>query len=187
MCDLTPEELSKYRGTLTEPGKESPYRNRSIEENLDLFYRMKDGEFEMGERCLRIKLDMKSPNMNMRDPVIYRIQKNHHQRIGHSWNVYPSYDFSHPLDDALEGVSHSICGPEFEDHRPLYDWVIENSGIEHKSRQVEYANLYIKGVVLGKRFIKKLVNEGRVFGFDDPRLFTLRGLKRRGILPKKFA
>ncbi len=184
VCDLTPEELSKYRGTLTEPGKESPYRNRSIEENLDLFYRMKNGEFEMGERCLRIKLDMKSPNMNMRDPVIYRIQKNHHQRIGHSWNVYPSYDFSHPLDDALEGVSHSICGPEFEDHRPLYDWVIENSGIEHKSRQVEYANLYIKGVVLGKRFIKKLVNEGRVFGFDDPRLFTLRGLKRRGILPE---
>lgn len=184
VCDLTPEELSEYRGSLTQPGKESPFRNRSVEENLDLFYRMRDGEFEMGARCLRAKLDMTSPNMNMRDPVLYRIQTNHHQRIGNSWNVYPSYDFSHPLDDALEGVSHSICGPEFEDHRPLYDWVVDNSGLSHKPRQVEYSNLYIKGVVLGKRFIKKLVNEGRVFGFDDPRLFTLRGLKRRGVLPE---
>ena len=184
VCDLTPEELSRTRGTLTEPGVESPYRNRSVEENLDLFERMKNGEFEMGERCLRAKIDMKSPNMNMRDPVIYRIQKNHHQRIGHSWNIYPSYDFSHPLDDALEGVSHSICGPEFEDHRPLYDWVIENSGLSHRPRQVEYSNLYIKGVVLGKRFIKKLVAEGRVSSFDDPRLFTIRGLKRRGVLPE---
>ncbi len=184
VCDLSPQELSQYRGSLTQPGKDSPYRNRSVEENLDLFMRMKQGEFEMGARCLRAKIDMKSPNMNMRDPVIYRIQTNSHQRIGRQWNVYPSYDFSHPLDDALEGVSHSICGPEFEDHRPLYEWVLNNSGIKHKSRQVEYSNLYIKDVVLGKRFIKKLVEDGNVFGFDDPRLFTLRGLKRRGILPE---
>jgi glutaminyl-tRNA synthetase len=184
VCDLSPEELSRTRGTLTEPGIESPYRNRSVEENLDLFMRMKNGEFEMGTRCLRAKIDMASPNMNMRDPVLYRIQKNHHQRIGNSWNIYPSYDFSHPLDDALEGVSHSICGPEFEDHRPLYDWVVENSGLPNRPRQVEYANLYIRGAILGKRFIKKLVHEGKVMGFDDPRLYTLRGLKRRGVLPE---
>lgn len=189
VCDLSPEELSRTRGTLTEPGIESPYRNRSVEENLDLFERMKNGEFPAGSRCLRAKIDMASPNMNMRDPVLYRIQYNHHQRIGRSWNIYPSYDFSHPLDDCLEGVTHSICGPEFEDHRPLYDWVVQNSGLKHQSRQIEYANLYIRGAVLGKRFIKKLVNEGKVDGFDDPRLYTLRGLKRRGVLPeslKKF-
>lgn len=184
VCDLTPEELSKTRGTLTEPGVESPYRNRSVEENLDLFERMKNGEFEMGTRCLRAKIDMKSPNMNMRDPVLYRIQFSHHQRIGDTWKIYPSYDFSHPLDDAFEGVSHSICGPEFEDHRPLYDWVVENSGCQNKPRQVEYANLYIRGAILGKRFIKKLVEGGKVMGFDDPRLYTLRGLKRRGVLPE---
>jgi len=184
VCDLSPEELSAYRGTLTEPGKNSPYRDRSVEENLDLFERMKNGEFEQGSRCLRAKIDMASPNMNMRDPVIYRIQYLDHQRIGRSWNIYPSYDFSHPLDDCLEGVTHSICGPEFEDHRPLYNWVVENSGIENHSRQIEYANLYIKGVILGKRFIKKLVNEGKVSGFDDPRLHTLRGLRRRGVLPQ---
>jgi len=145
---------------------------------------MKNGEFEQGSRCLRAKIDMSSPNMNMRDPVIYRIQYLDHQRIGRSWNIYPTYDFSHPLDDCLEGVTHSICGPEFEDHRPLYNWVVENSGIENHSRQIEYANLYIKGVILGKRFIKKLVNEGKVSGFDDPRLHTLRGLRRRGVLPE---
>ena len=184
VCDLSPEELSAYRGTLTEPGKNSPYRDRSVEENLDLFERMKNGEFEQGSRCLRAKIDMASPNMNMRDPVIYRIQYLDHQRIGRSWNIYPSYDFSHPLDDCLEGVTHSICGPEFEDHRPLYNWVVENSGIENHSRQIEYANLYIKGVILGKRFIKKLVSEGKVSGFDDPRLHTLRGLRRRGVLPQ---
>lgn len=184
VCDLSPEELSKTRGTLTSPGTNSPYRDRSVEENLELFERMKNGEFEAGKCCLRAKIDMASPNMNMRDPVIYRIQYHEHQRIGRTWNIYPSYDFSHPLDDAIEGVSHSICGPEFEDHRPLYDWVVENSGIENKPRQVEYANLYIKGVILGKRFIKQLVNDGKVSGFDDPRLFTLRGLRRRGVLPE---
>ena len=184
VCDLSPEEVSKTRGTLTSPGTNSPYRDRSVEENLELFERMKNGEFEAGKCCLRAKIDMASPNMNMRDPVIYRIQYHEHQRIGRSWNIYPSYDFSHPLDDALEGVSHSICGPEFEDHRPLYDWVVENSGVKNRPRQVEYANLYIKGVILGKRFIKQLVNDGKVSGFDDPRLFTLRGLRRRGVLPE---
>ena len=184
VCDLSPEELTQYRGTLTEPGKNSPYRDRSVEENLDLFERMKNGEFEMGSRCLRAKIDMSSPNMNMRDPVIYRIQYLNHQRIGRSWNIYPTYDFSHPLDDCYEGVSHSICGPEFEDHRPLYNWVVENSGLKNHSRQVEYANLYIKGAILGKRFIKKLVQDGLVWGFDDPRLYSLRGLRRRGVLPE---
>ena len=184
VCDLSPEELSATRGTLTQPGTNSPYRNRSVEENLDLFERMKNGEFEMGARCLRAKIDMASPNINMRDPVIYRIQYLEHQRIGRKWNIYPTYDFSHPLDDCLEGVTHSICGPEFEDHRPLYNWVVENSGLDNHSRQIEYANLYIKGVILGKRFIKKLVNEGKVSGFDDPRLHTLRGLRRRGVLPE---
>ncbi len=184
VCDLSPEELTKYRGTLTEPGKNSPYRDRSVEENLDLFERMKNGEFEMGSRCLRAKIDMASPNMNMRDPVIYRIQYLNHQRIGRQWNIYPTYDFSHPLDDCYEGVSHSICGPEFEDHRPLYNWVVENSGLKNHSRQVEYANLYIKGAILGKRFIKKLVQDGLVSGFDDPRLYSLRGLRRRGVLPE---
>lgn len=184
VCDLSPEELSKTRGTLTEPGIESPYRNRSVEENLELFERMKNGEFPAGSRCLRAKIDMTSPNMNMRDPVIYRIQYTHHQRIGDAWKIYPSYDFSHPLDDALEGVSHSICGPEFEDHRPLYNWVVENCKTGNTPRQVEYANLYIKGAILGKRFIKKLVQDGVVCGFDDPRLYSLRGLKRRGVLPE---
>lgn len=184
VCDLSPEELSATRGTLTEPGKESPYRNRSVEENLDLFERMKNGEFEQGSRCLRAKIDMASPNINMRDPVIYRIQYLDHQRIGRSWNIYPTYDFSHPLDDALEGVTHSICGLEFEDHRPLYNWVVENSGLENRPRQVEYSNLLIKNAVSGKRNIKKLVDDKIVFGWDDPRLYTLRGLRRRGVLPE---
>lgn len=184
VCDLSPEELSKSRGTLTEPGTNSPYRNRSVEENLDLFERMKNGEFEQGSRCLRAKIDMASPNMNMRDPVIYRIQYLNHQRIGRSWNIYPSYDFSHPLDDCLEGVTHSICGLEFEDHRPLYNWVVENSGLSNHSRQIEYSNLMIKNTISGKRNIKKLVEEGVVWGFDDPRLITLRGLRRRGVLPE---
>lgn len=184
VCDLSPEELSATRGTLTEPGKESPYRNRSVEENLELFERMKNGEFEQGTHCLRAKIDMASPNMNMRDPVIYRIQYLDHQRIGRSWNIYPSYDFSHPLDDALEGVTHSICGLEFEDHRPLYNWVVENSGLKNHPRQIEYSNLLIKNSVSGKRNIKKLVEEGIVSGFDDPRLYTLRGLRRRGVLPE---
>lgn len=184
VCDLSPEELSATRGTLTEPGTNSPYRNRSVEENLDLFERMKNGEFEQGSRCLRAKIDMASPNMNMRDPVIYRIQYLNHQRIGRSWNIYPSYDFSHPLDDCLEGVTHSICGLEFEDHRPLYNWVVENSGLPNHSRQIEYSNLMIKNTISGKRNIKKLVEDGVVWGFDDPRLITLRGLRRRGVLPE---
>lgn len=184
VCDLSPEELSATRGTLTEPGVNSPYRDRSVEENLDLFERMKNGEFEQGSRCLRAKIDMASPNMNMRDPVIYRIQYLNHQRIGRSWNIYPSYDFSHPLDDCLEGVTHSICGLEFEDHRPLYNWVVENSGLENHSRQIEYSNLMIKNTISGKRNIKKLVEDGVVWGFDDPRLITLRGLRRRGVLPQ---
>ena len=184
VCDLSPEELSKTRGTLTEPGTNSPYRNRSIEENLELFEKMKNGEFPQGSKCLRAKIDMASPNINMRDPVIYRIQYGHHQRIGRTWNIYPSYDFSHPLDDALEGVTHSICGLEFEDHRPLYNWVIENSGLKHQPKQIEYSNLNIEGVVIGKRHIKKFVSEGKISGFDDPRVYTLRGLKRRGVLPE---
>lgn len=184
VCDLSTEELSETRGTLTEPGKESPYRNRSVEENLELFERMKNGEFEQGSRCLRAKIDMAHPNMHMRDPVIYRIQYMDHHRIGRSWNIYPSYDFSHPLDDCLEGVTHSICGLEFEEHRPLYNWVVENSGLENKSRQIEYSNLLIKNTVSGKRNIKKLVEEGIVWGWDDPRLITLRALRRRGILPE---
>lgn len=181
---LSPEEVSKYRGTLTEPGKNSPYRERSVQENLDLFERMKNGEFPAGTCALRAKIDMSNPNINMRDPVIYRIQYLHHQRIGDTWKIYPSYDFSHPLDDCLEGVTHSICGPEFEDHRPLYNWVVDNSGLKNKSRQIEYANLYLDGVILGKRFIKKLVNDGKVSGFDDPRLYTICGLRRRGVLPE---
>lgn len=184
VCDQSDEEMSLYRGSFTEPGKNSPYRNRSVEENLDLFERMKNGEFEAGSRVLRAKIDMSSPNMNMRDPVLYKIQYLNHQRIGRSWNIYPLYDFSHPLDDALEGVTFSICGPEFEDHRPLYNWVVENSGLKNRPRQIEYANLYIKGAVIGKRFIKQLVAEGKVTGFDDPRLYTLRGLRRRGVLPE---
>lgn len=184
VCDLSPEELSKTRGTLTEPGTNSPYRNRSVEENLDLFERMKNGEFKMGERCLRAKIDMASPNINMRDPVIYKIQYLNHQRIGRSWNIYPTYDFSHPMDDCIEGVTHSICGIEFEDHRPLYDWVVENCGYKNKSRQIEYSNLLIKGEISGKRNIKKLVEAGIVSGWDDPRLITLRALRRRGVLPE---
>ncbi|MBR2053209.1 MAG: glutamine--tRNA ligase, partial [Clostridia bacterium] len=184
VCDLSPEELSATRGTLTQPGTNSPYRDRTVEENLDLFERMKNGEFPQGSRCLRAKIDMASPNINMRDPVIYRIQYGNHQHIGRSWNIYPSYDFSHPLDDALEGVTHSICGLEFEDHRPLYNWVIENSGLTNRPKQVEYANLNIEGVVIGKRHIKRFVNEGKISGFDDPRIYTLRGLKRRGVLPE---
>lgn len=184
VCDLSPEELSATRGTLTEPGTNSPYRDRSVKENLELFERMKNGEFEQGSRCLRAKIDMASPNINMRDPVIYRIQYLNHQRIGRSWNIYPTYDFSHPLDDCLEGVTHSICGLEFEDHRPLYNWVVENSGLKNHSRQIEYSNLMIKGEISGKRNIKKLVEDKVVCGWDDPRLITLRGLRRRGVLPE---
>lgn len=182
--DLTPEEVSAYRGTLKQPGRNSPYRDRSIAENLELFHKMKAGEFPQGKCCLRAKIDMAHPNMNMRDPVLYRIQYTTHHRIGNEWNIYPTYDFAHPLDDALEGVTHSICGPEFEDHRLLYDWVVNNSGLENKPRQIEYANLCLDGVVLGKRNIKRLVNDGIVNGFDDPRLYTICALRRRGVLPE---
>ena len=180
VCDLTPEEMRKYRGTLTEPGKESPYRNRSVEENLDLFERMKNGEFPDGSKILRAKIDMASPNMNMRDPGIYRISHLEHYAAGDKWCVYPLYDFAHPIEDAIEGVSHSLCGLEFEDHRPLYDWVLEALEWKHPPRQVEFAELNLSHTILGKRRIRPLVEEGLIDGWDDPRLATIKGLRRRG-------
>lgn len=184
VCDLNAEQIREYRGTLTEPGKESPYRNRSIEENLELFQKMRAGEFEDGSRVLRAKIDMASPNMNMRDPVIYRIAHMSHQRTGDAWCIYPMYDFAHPLEDAFEGVTHSICTLEFEDHRPLYDWVVRECGFEKGGpKQIEFAKLYLTDVVTGKRYIKKLVEDGVVDGWDDPRLVTIAALKRRGYTP----
>ena len=184
VCDLSKEELIRSRGDLHTPGTESPFRQRSVAENLSLFTRMKLGEFEQGSRCLRAKIDMAHPNLLMRDPVIYRIQYAPHHRIGRKWNVYPTYDFSHPLDDTLEGVTHSICGSEFIEHGALYDWVNAHSGLNEVSRQIEYFNLYLDNVIIGKRHIKKLVEDGVVSGFDDPRLYTLAGLRRRGVLPE---
>ena len=184
VCDLSAEEIRAYRGTLTEPGKESPYRNRSIEENLDLFERMKNGEFEDGSRVLRAKIDMASPNINMRDPVIYRVAHMSHHNTGDKWCIYPMYDFAHPIEDAIEGVTHSICTLEFEDHRPLYNWVVEEIGYEHPPKQIEFAKLYLTNVVTGKRYIKKLVEEGVVDGWDDPRLVTIAALRRRGYTPE---
>ncbi len=189
VCDLSAEEIREYRGTLKEPGKNSPYRDRSIEENLELFERMKNGEFEDGSKVLRAKIDMSSPNINMRDPVIYRIAHMSHQRTGDKWCIYPMYDFAHPIEDAIEGVTHSICTLEFEDHRPLYDWVVNEVGYEHPPKQIEFAKLYLTNVVTGKRYIKKLVEEGTVDGWDDPRLVSIAALKRRGFTPdslKKF-
>ena len=189
VCDLTADQMREYRGTLKEPGKNSPYRDRSVEENLDLFERMKNGEFEDGSKVLRAKIDMASPNMNMRDPVIYRIAHMSHQRSGDTWCIYPMYDFAHPIEDAIEGVTHSICTLEFEDHRPLYDWVVNEVGYEHPPKQIEFAKLYLTNVVTGKRYIKKLVEEGTVDGWDDPRLVSIAALKRRGFTPdslKKF-
>jgi glutaminyl-tRNA synthetase len=184
VCDLTAEQMREYRGTLTEPGKNSPYRDRSIEENLDLFERMKNGEFEDGSRVLRAKIDMASSNMNMRDPVIYRIAHMHHQRTGDQWCIYPMYDFAHPLEDAFEGITHSICTLEFEDHRPLYEWVVRECGFgKGGPKQIEFAKLYLTNVVTGKRYIKKLVEEGVVDGWDDPRLVTIAALRRRGYTP----
>ncbi len=183
VCDLTQEEMAEYRGTLTEPGKESPYRNRSIEENLDLFERMKNGEFENGERTLRAKIDMSSPNMNMRDPVIYRILKMEHHRQGNKWCIYPMYDFAHPIQDALEGITHSLCSIEFENHRPLYNWVVDNVGFEHNPHQWEFARLNMTYTVMSKRYLRKLVEMGYVDGWDDPRMPTLQGLRRRGYTP----
>ena len=189
VCDLSAEEIREYLGTLTEPGKESPYRNRSVEENLDLFERMKNGEFEDGSKVLRAKIDMASPNINMRDPVIYRVAHMHHHRTGDTWCIYPMYDFAHPIEDAIEGITHSICTLEFEDHRPLYDWVVRELEYPMPPRQIEFAKLYLTNVVTGKRYIKKLVEDGVVDGWDDPRLVSIAALRRRGFTPesiKKF-
>ena len=184
VCDLTPEEAKEYRGTLTEPGKESPYRNRTVEENLDLFERMKNGEFADGEKVLRAKIDMASPNMNMRDPIIYRIAHAHHHNTGDKWCIYPMYDFAHPLEDAIEKVTHSICTLEFEDHRPLYDWVVKECEMEAQPRQIEFARLNMTNTVMSKRKLKQLVDEGVVDGWDDPRMPTISGLRRRGCTPE---
>ena len=184
VCDLTPEQIREYRGTLTEPGKESPYRNRSIEENLELFEAMKDGKYADGEKVLRAKIDMASPNINMRDTIIYRVAHMTHHNTGDKWCIYPMYDFAHPIEDAIEGVTHSICTLEFEDHRPLYDWVVRELEYPHPPKQIEFAKLYLTNVVTGKRYIKKLVEEGIVDGWDDPRLVSIAALRRRGFTPE---
>ena len=184
VCELTPEEIREYRGTLTEPGKNSPYRDRSVEENLQLFEAMKNGEFPDGSKVLRAKIDMASPNINMRDPIIYRIARMTHHNTGDKWCIYPMYDFAHPIEDAIEGVTHSICTLEFEDHRPLYNWVVEELEYPHPPKQIEFAKLYLTDVVTGKRYIKKLVEDGVVDGWDDPRLVTLAALRRRGFTPE---
>ena len=183
VCDLSADEMREYRGTLTEPGKDSPYRNRSVEENLDLFERMKNGEFPDGSRTLRAKIDMASPNMNMRDPAIYRILHTSHHRQGNKWCIYPLYDFAHPIQDALEGITHSLCSIEFENHRPLYEWVVDNIGFDPKPKQREFARLNITYTVMSKRFLRELVEKGFVDGWDDPRMPTLCGLRRRGYTP----
>jgi len=182
--DLTAEEIREYRGDLKNPGKNSPYRNRTVEENLALFEAMKNGEFEDGSKVLRAKIDMTSPNMNMRDPVIYRIQRAHHHNTGDKWCIYPMYDYAHPIEDAIEGITHSLCSLEFEDHRPLYDWVVRECEMENVPRQIEFGKLYIARQVTGKRYIKALVESGNVMGWDDPRLITLAGLRRRGVPPQ---
>ncbi|MBQ4474518.1 MAG: glutamine--tRNA ligase/YqeY domain fusion protein [Lachnospiraceae bacterium] len=184
VCDLTAEQIREYRGTLTEPGKESPYRNRSIEENLDLFERMKNGEFPDGSKVLRAKIDMASPNINMRDPVIYRIARMTHHNTGDKWCIYPMYDFAHPIEDAVEGVTHSLCTLEFEDHRPLYNWVVQELEYENPPQQIEFAKMYLTNVITGKRYIKRLVDNGTVDGWDDPRLVTIAALRRRGFTPE---
>ncbi len=183
VCDLTADEIREYRGTLTEPGKNSPYRDRSIEENLELFENMKNGVYADGEKVLRAKIDMASPNINMRDPVLYRVAHMSHHRTGDDWCIYPMYDFAHPLEDAFEGVTHSICTLEFEDHRPLYDWVVHEVKFEEPPKQIEFAKLYLTNVVTGKRYIKQLVEDGIVDGWDDPRLVTIAALRRRGYTP----
>lgn len=184
VCDLTADQIREYRGTLTEPGKESPYRNRSVEENLQLFEEMKEGKYADGEKVLRAKIDMASPNMNMRDPVIYRVAHMTHHRTGDTWCIYPMYDFAHPIEDAIEGITHSICTLEFEDHRPLYDWVVKELEYPQPPKQIEFAKLYLTNVVTGKRYIKKLVEEGIVDGWDDPRLVSIAALRRRGFTPE---
>ncbi|MCI6737024.1 MAG: glutamine--tRNA ligase/YqeY domain fusion protein [Intestinibacter sp.] len=184
VCDLSQEEIRATRGTLTEPGKESPYRNRSIEENLDLFERMKNGEFANGEKVLRAKIDMSSPNVNFRDPVIYRISHNSHHNTGDKWCIYPMYSFAHPLEDAIEGITHSICTLEFEDQRPLYDWFVRECEMENVPRQIEFARLNLTNTVMSKRKLKLLVDEGITDGWDDPRMPTISGVRRRGFTPE---
>ncbi len=183
VCDLSADQMREYRGTLTEPGKNSPWRDRSVEENLDLFERMKNGEFPDGSHTLRAKIDMASPNMNLRDPAIYRILHTHHHRQGDKWCIYPLYDFAHPIQDALEGITHSLCSIEFENHRPLYEWVVDNIGFEHKPKQREFARLNVTYTVMSKRYLRALVEEKLVDGWDDPRMPTLCGLRRRGFTP----
>ena len=193
VCDLPPEEMRQYRGTLTEPGKVSPYRNRTVEENLDLFERMRKGEFANGARVLRAKIDMTSGNLNMRDPVFYRILHAHHHRTGDTWCIYPMYDFSHPFSDAMEGITHSLCSIEYSDHRPLYDWVVDNAlelmpeAVHAHSRQTEFARLNMTYTVMSKRKLRRLVEEGHVQGWDDPRMPTIAGLRRRGVTPEAIA
>jgi glutaminyl-tRNA synthetase len=184
VCDLSADEIREYRGTFDTPGKNSPYRDRSVEENLELFENMKNGMYKDGEKVLRAKIDMASPNINMRDPVIYRVAHMSHHNTGDKWCVYPMYDFAHPIEDAIEGITHSICTLEFEDHRPLYDWVVRELEYEYPPRQIEFAKLYLTNVVTGKRYIKKLVEENIVDGWDDPRLVSIAALKRRGFTPE---
>lgn len=184
VCDLTPDEMREYRGTLTEPGKDSPYINRSADENLELFRGMRDGKFKEGEHTLRARIDMSSPNMNMRDPVIYRIVYATHHRQGDKWCIYPMYDYAHPIQDALEGITHSLCSLEFENHRPLYEWVVDNIGFEKKPKQREFARLNVTYTVMSKRYLRELVEGGYVDGWDDPRMPTLSGLRRRGYTPE---
>jgi glutaminyl-tRNA synthetase len=186
VCDLTAEEMREYRGTLTEPGRVSPYRDRTIEENMKLFEEMKDGKYEDGSKVLRAKIDMASPNINMRDPIIYRIARMTHHNTGDKWCIYPMYDFAHPIEDAIEGVTHSICTLEFEDHRPLYDWVVTELEYKNPPKQIEFAKMYLTNVITGKRYIKKLVEDGIVDGWDDPRLVSISALRRRGFTPESF-
>ncbi len=184
VSELTAEQMREYRGTLTEPGKEDPSRNRSVEENMELFLAMRDGKYADGAKTLRAKIDMASPNINMRDPIIYRVAHMAHHNTGDKWCIYPMYDFAHPIEDAIEGITHSICTLEFEDHRPLYDWVVRELEYPQPPRQIEFAKLYLKNVVTGKRYIKKLVEDGIVDGWDDPRLVSIAALRRRGFTPQ---
>ena len=184
VCDLSADEIREHRGTLTEPGKDSPYRGRSVEENLDLFARMRAGEFEDGSHVLRAKIDMASPNINMRDPVLYRIQKASHHRTGDTWCIYPMYDFAHALSDSIEGITHSLCTLEFEDHRPLYDWVLDELDVECHPQQIEFARLNLSYTILSKRVLRRLVDERHARGWDDPRMPTISGLRRRGYTPE---
>ncbi len=187
VCELTQEQMNEYRGNFQTPGKESPYRNRSVEENLRLFEEMKDGKHKEGAMTLRAKIDMSAGNINMRDPIIYRIQHVHHHNTGDKWCIYPMYDYAHPLEDAIEGITHSICTLEFEDHRPLYNWYVENTGFDPRPRQIEFAKLSLTNAIMGKRYLKQLVDDGKVDGWDDPRMLTISGLRRRGYTPEALA